>query len=166
PGCCASTQFDLVEERVLNYLEESLARLPLPPSVPPDTLDTQTLDTAQTAVRKELAAARRQKKRLHELLELGEYDLPTFRERMETVQEKIFALEQKQLETGRAMEQRKAAPPAPLPDQLGTLLGFYGISDAADRNALLKSVIQVVWYRKEKKARPADFYLDVRLRPF
>ncbi len=166
PGCCASTQFDLVEERVLNYLEEALARLPLPPSVPPDTLDTQTLDTAQTAVRKELAAARRQKKRLHELLELGEYDLPTFRERMEAVQEKIFALEQKQLETGRAMEQTKAAPPAPLPDKLGTVLDFYGISDAADRNALLKSVIQVVWYRKEKKARPADFYLDVRLRPF
>ena len=36
--------------------------------------------------------------RLYELLELGEYDIPTFRERMEAVKGKIAALERKEAE--------------------------------------------------------------------
>ncbi|MEA4934394.1 MAG: recombinase family protein, partial [Lawsonibacter sp.] len=165
-GCCASTQFDLVEERILNCLEETLAALPLPPSAPPNIRDTELLDLTLTTVQKELAAAQRQKKRLYELLELGEYDIQTFRERMETVLERISVLEQKAHETHRAAEHAALASPATLSEKIRTVLDLYTISDAAGRNALLKSIIDVIWYRKEKKARPTDFYLDTRLRSF
>ncbi|MGE4277029.1 MAG: recombinase family protein [Lawsonibacter sp.] len=165
-GCCASTQFELVETRILTYLEDTLAELPLSSPAPPSHPDTAILDTTLTAVQKELAAAQRQKRRLYELLELGEYDIQTFRERMEAVRERISLLERKKLETGRAMEHAKSAAPAALSDKIHTVLDSYAVSDAAGRNALLKSVIDVVWYHKEKKARPADFYLDIHLRPF
>lgn len=165
-GCCASTQFDLVEERILNFLEETLAAFPLSPSVPPTARDTELLHTTLTAVQKELAAAQRQKKRLYELLELEEYDIQTFRERMQAVRERISVLERKAYETRRAAEHAALATPAALPEKIRNVLDLYTVSDAAGRNALLKSIIDAIWYRKEKKARPADFYLDIRLRPF
>ena len=45
------------------------------------------------AVRREQKAVEGQKSRLYDLLELGEYDLPTFRERMPVVKEKLARLE-------------------------------------------------------------------------
>ena len=49
--------------------------------------------------------------RLYELLELGEYDIPTFRERMEAVKGKIAALERKETETRRTIDHAKTADP-------------------------------------------------------
>ena len=65
------------------------------------------LETALAQVRDSLAGTDRQKNRLYELLELGEYDIPTFRERMEAVKGKIAALERKETETRRTIEPRQ-----------------------------------------------------------
>ena len=50
-----------------------------------------------------LAGTDRQKNRLYELLELGEYDLELFRERMAAVKEKRVALEKKEAELERSL---------------------------------------------------------------
>ena len=60
PGCCACAKFELVEARVLTFLEEKLARLELEPR---PAVSRVGPDIALEAVEKALDAARRQKTR-------------------------------------------------------------------------------------------------------
>lgn len=165
PGCCASTRFALVEDRVLEYLTQILEELTLSPADSLANRDTSVLETTLEAVQKELAATQRQKSRLYELLELNEYDIPTFRERMEVVRNKESSLERKAADTLRAIQDTKTADPSALAEKIRFVLDNYSTSDAAQRNALLHSVIQTVYYHKEKKTKPTAFYLDFILSP-
>ena len=140
PGCCASTRFSLVEERVLEYLERTLEQLTLSPTSALGGRDTSVLETSLETVRKELAATLRQKSRLYELLEL-EADIL------------------------RTLQDAKAANPATLAAKIKYVLDNYSTSDAAQKNALLHSVIQTIVYHKEKKTKPTAFYLDFVLVP-
>lgn len=163
-GCCASTQFRFVEERVLDYLEDALAKLTMDQPIAHVGRDTSVLDTSLAATQKELSSANRQKRRLHELLELGEYDIPTFRARMAAVREKVTKLEKQLAQTQQVLNEAQIADPAALADQIRAVLDAYSTADAAGRNALLKSVIAVVWYHKDKKTRPSDFSITIDLR--
>lgn len=165
PSCCASTKFELVEDRVLAYLEETLTRLELQKQTG-GTRDTAVQEAALEVLKKELVTAQRQKSRLYELLEIGEYDLPTFRERMAAVKEKIAGLERRQREAKQAIENAKTADPAALARKIRAVLDAYDAADPAGRNAMLKSVITTAWYRKEKKTRPTEFQLTFDLKSF
>lgn len=165
PGCCASTRFSLVEDRVLEYLERTLEQLTLSPSGLQTGQDTSVLETTLDTIRKELAATQQQKSRLYELLELGEYDIPTFRERMDVVRGKQATLERKEADTLRTIEDAKVSDPAALAEKIKYVLEHYPTSDGAHRNALLHSVLQTVWYHKEKKTKPTAFHLDFVLFP-
>lgn len=164
-GCCASAQFSFVEERIVEYLEDSLAQLTVAHIDAHKGRDTSVLDSTLSTIRKELATADRQKTRLYELLEIGEYDIPTFRERMAAVREKISSLEKKEAETLQAIDNANTADPGALAEKIRAVLDAYSTADAPSRNAMLKSVIQVVWYSKEKKTKPAAFSLDIHLLP-
>ena len=165
-GCCAGAKFEFVEDRVLQHLRRTLAGLTV---ARPEALarDTRVLETSLQAVRKELTAAGGQMNRLYELMETGAYDLPTFRTRMGKVKEKRAALEAKEAELRRDIEKARAVvdPTSPA-QQIKTVLDAYEGADAAGRNALLKSVVNVIWYRKDKKSRPAEFSLEIDLKPF
>ncbi len=157
-GCCAAAKFELVEARILQHLEELLAKIDL--EQPAHHQDLTPLEDALTAITKELGAASRQKARLHELLELGEYDLPTYRERMGVVMDKIHSLEQRQEDARRRLQQAMEYDPSFQAEDIRAVLGAYQASDAAHRNALLHSVIEVLYYTKKKKTKPADFELE------
>ena len=165
PGCCAATKYEMVEARVLAYLEEALAHLEVERKAGM-ARDTSVADTALEAVRKELAAAQRQKSRLYELLELEEYDLPTFRERMAAVKDKIAALERRQREAQQAADAARTADPAALAVKIRAVLDAYDAADAAGRNAMLKGVIEGITYQKAKKAKQTEFQLTFSLKPF
>ena len=164
PGCCSSTQFGLVEDQILDYLEDTLNKLTMdqPQHVP--GRNTDVLETTLAAVKNELAGTDRQKNRLYELLELGEYDLPLFRERMAAVKEKRAALEKKEAELERSLREVQCSNPALLAERIRAVLDAYGTADPAGKNALLKSVLDTVWYQKEKKTKPSDFQLTFTLR--
>lgn len=164
PGCCASTKIDLVEGQILNYLADTLAKLTMgqPQHIP--GRDTDVLETSLVQVRDALAGTDRQKNRLYELLELGEYDLELFRERMAAVKEKRVALEKKEAELERSLREIQCSNPALLAEKIRAVLDAYGTADAAGKNALLKSVLEAVWYEKKKKTKPADFQLSFQLR--
>ena len=164
PGCCAATKLALVEEQILDYLRETLVRLTVdqPQHIP--GRDTQVLETALEQTRDALAGTDRQKTRLYELLELGEYDLPLFRERMAAVKAKQADLERKAAELERQLREIQCTDPTQLADKIRDVLDAYDTADAAGKNALLKSVLDLVWYRKEKKTKPADFRLTFSLR--
>ena len=163
-GCCAGTQIHLVEDQILEYLADTLARLSVeqPEHIPGQ--DTGVLETALEAVRGEIAGTERQKSRLYELLELGEYDLPLFRERMEAVKAKRATLDKKAAELQRNLQEAQCSNPAVLAEKICVVLDTYRSSDAAGRNELLKSVLATVWYQKGKKTRPGDFQLTYHLR--
>ena len=164
PGCCAGTKYELVEQRLLLHLREILEQLTSArgtAQLPPGT----DWKTVLTEVRRERAAAEGQKNRLYELLELGEYDLPTFRERMPVVKEKIAALEAREEELLAAMGAEARQDPAAQAEKIAAVLAAYDDSDAAHRNALLHSVVERVTYWKEKKTKPTDFRLDVQIKP-
>ena len=156
-GCCASAKFELVEARILRHLEDTLAKIEM--EQPDHQIDLSPLEEALSAITKELAAANRQKSRLHELLELGEYDLPTYRERMAVVMEKLSDLEQHREDAQQRLEQARAYNPAVQAANIRAVLDAYLNSDPAHRNALLHSVIEKVIYTKYKKTKPSDFEL-------
>lgn len=164
-GCCSSTKFDLVEQRVLSYLEETLVKLELEQKHGA-ARDTSVLDSSLEAVKKELAAAQRQKSRLYELLEMEEYDLPTFRERMAAVKEKIAGLERRQRETEQSIQDAQLADPGTLAKKIRAVLDAYDAADAAGRNAMLKGVISTITYQKEKKSKQSEFQLRFTLKPY
>lgn len=163
PGCCASAKYEYVEKRVLDFLEEELKRLSVA-GHSADPVDVGRHEETLTAVRRELTAAAGQKARLYELLELGEYDIPTFRERMSAVKEKIAALEAREAEAARALERARSSDPAALAERIRAVLEAYGTSDPPHQNALLHSVIESIRYTKYKKTRPSDFVLDITLK--
>ena len=163
-GCCCSAQFDLVERRILSFLEDTLEELTVGNRQAVSGEGVSALEIAHEAVQKELAAATRQKARLYDLLEMGEYDVPTFRERMAVAQERIAGLERREEETRQKLEASKNADPAQLAVRIRAVLDAYSTSDAPGKNALLKSVIQVAWYHKEKKTKPNDFTLRIILK--
>lgn len=156
-GCCASAKFVFVENDVLAHLEEELAKIEL--EKPERIKDLTPLEDALAAIEKEVGLANRQKARLHELLEIGEYDLKTYRERMTVVTEKISGLEQMREDTKRQLEELRNFDPAVRAEKIRNVLSAYRSSDAATQNALLHSVIDHIEYYKKKKSKPTDFRL-------
>lgn len=161
-GCCAAAKLELVEARILSHLQDTLLKIEL--KQPDHQKDLAPLENAAAAISKELTAANRQKARLHELLEIGEYDLPTYRERMSAVKEKISDIERRLEDARRRLDQAKAYEPTVQAENIRAVLDAYQFSDAAHRNALLHSVIEVITYRKAKKTKPADFDLEFILK--
>lgn len=161
-GCCASAKLELVEESILAHLREALAGMEV--EEPSQAPDTAPLAESLEAITRELQAAQRQKARLHELLETGEYDLPTYRERMDAVKGKLAALEDRQEEARRRLAQAEAYDPGVQAERIRSVLEAYQSGDAATRNSLLHSVLEKVTYRKEKKTKPGDFELELELK--
>lgn len=161
-GCCASAKFELVERRVLDHLEDTLTQIRL--EQPVHREDLSLLEDTLSAISRELQAASRQKTRLHELLELGEYDLATYRERMAAVKAKLEDLERRQSEAQLRLDQAASYDPSVQAANIQAVLDAYHTSDAAHKNALLHTVIEQIMYRKEKKTKPAEFELDFILK--
>ncbi len=162
-GCCAMAKLELVENRILSHLEDLLEELQVEQS--DQAPDLAPLEDAVAAIGRELQAARRQKDRLHELLELGEYDLPTYRERMKAVMDKLTALAGQQEAAQRRLKEAEGYDPGTQSERIQAVLDAYRAGNAAQRNAMLHSVIEVIYYRKEKKTKPADFELDFVMKP-
>lgn len=158
-GCCASAKYALVEDRVLDHLRDTLEQLEL--QQPEHMTDLAPLEDAVAAIEKEITSVTRQKNRLHELLEMGEYDIATYRERMQAVKEKLAALELRHTEAKQRLSQAKDFRPDLLASDIRAVLNAYNESDGPHRNALLHTVIAQIYYTKHKKTKPADFHLDI-----
>lgn len=164
-GCCASAKFEYVEAAILEMLRDKLRELSVP-ETQKRGLDTSLVEATLESAKRELTAANGQKTRLYELLETGTYDLPTFRERMEAVKEKISDLEQRIAEAQDTIAAAKGTRPHLQAQRIKEVLDAYDDADAPHKNALLKSIIDVIWYTKAKKSKPMDFKLQMKLKPF
>lgn len=150
---CAMAKMEYVESFFIAALEMILAEMEQSPGEP-DTRRADELEAAKTA----LADETRKKARLYDLVEAGAYSPAEFRERMDAAKARIAALEV------RIEELQK------VPDRDGQMrdirnaLELYQTTDAPTQNQLLKKVVKVAWYSKEKGTKPAEFNLRVELK--
>lgn len=161
-GCTAGAKFAFVEQAVLGQLRDVLKDLKL--EAPPP--DVSGLQAALSRMREHRERLEERRNRLYGLLEDGTYTRAVFSQRMEVlVQEEASlhdaasALEGElhaALSRGR---ERQAA-------RLETVLERYQEASLPGKKALLQSIISDIQYTKEKKTKPADFALSIKLADF
>lgn len=166
PGCCASAKFAFVEARLLSHLQDTLKELMAEQDLSKQTADRSALTETLAAIGREQAVLEKQTARLYQLLELGEYDLALFRERMALVRKKTEQLGKKEQEVTAQLGRMAQSGKATRATKIATVLAAYQNSDVPQKNALLHSVLSQVSYYKKKKSKPAEFTLYITLNPF
>lgn len=159
-GCIVSSRLELVEQALLTSIREEMEKLSAESDRPDLQTEDHTLDLARS-LEKDLRTARQQESRLHDLLEQGVYDTATFMARHSVLQERI-----EKLESARAQlhPPRKRDVQA-MRQRILRVLADYPTSSPAERNQLLKSILEKAIYTKSKGAKPADFHLQAFLLP-
>lgn len=164
-GCSAGAKFELVEQSVLNQLESMAQDLEIriAERTPPDTSHLEA-SMARAEKKQQKLTARRE--RLYTLLEDGTYTRQVFADRMAVLEQEerelagIISALRDDLHTALARNEEKQLA------QIRTVLEQYGSASLPGRKDLLRSIITVITYTKEKKTKPADFHLDIMLQNF
>lgn len=166
PTC--ATSIDVVEGVVLDGLRAWVsayeARGDAPAPAP--SADVCAADAARAQLTEQLATLEGQSGRLFDLLEQGVYDVATFRERRADLEARIGDV--------KAALAALDAPPKPDPvavilPRVRSVLGAYDLTATpAEKNALLRSVIDHIDYRKTQRCyrnnAPTD-HLSLTLYP-
>lgn len=162
-GCCMASRYDLVEERTIQVLEDVLGGLEVAPDTRAEVMAREA-ERRLVTFRATLEAVKRKKARLYELLEDGSYSKEVFRERMGALENQITVLERR---TADAEAEQGAVLHENTPAQAGEVLNAleaYRSTAAPERNALLRNIVDVIWYRRAKGAKMSEFSLCVQLR--
>lgn len=165
PGCSAMVKERYMEEYILTALTAELNRLEMQ-GEQDVTVDISFIDqTIETTLAK-LRRIDTVKSNLYAFLEDGTYDRETFKTRMAKAENDEFSL-RAELEEAQAQKQAlSSSDKSDLIDRLNTLLALWADADPRTRNDLLKSVIADAAYTKEKKTKPTDFSVALRLKDF
>ncbi len=162
-GCSAGAKFEFVEQSLLQQLEEIARQLEVEvarSAVP----DVSNLETTRAKMQSHLVKLEDRRNRLYSLLEDGTYTRALFSERMQLLAQEEASLkntlsalnDEIRLALSRNQEKQLA--------RLHTVLGSYQSSSLAVRKDLLQSIISDIQYTKEKKTKPADFSLSIKLK--
>lgn len=159
-GCIVSSRLDLVEKALLSSIREEMEKLSAESDGTGNQAEDHTLEMARS-LEKDIRTARQQESRLHDLLEQGVYDTATFMARHNVLQERIEKLEsaRSQLHPPRKKDVKA------MQERILRVLADYPTSSPAERNQLLKSILEKAVYTKSKGAKPAEFHLKAVLLP-
>lgn len=160
PGCCAMAKEVYVEELLLETLDRHLSELRLHPE---KDLSTTIADAKQAieVLQAELERNESRKTRMYDLLEDGIYDRPTFLSRMERNETEAKDIRTRLLAAEEKLSAAQKADTKHLADAIENALTLWPESDASTRNHLLKEILLVSEYSKEKKSKPKDFTLSL-----
>lgn len=160
PGCMVSSSLSLVEQAVLNQLKGQLEGI---------HIDKQEVSSSPTpdhniemlsAVESELHTVEHQMQRLHELLEQETYDAETFHVRKTALTEKLTELKAIKHDIS-----HKSTNYDSNSISVSNIYLAYLSASCQKKNQLLKSIINRIVYHKEKGAKPAEFSLEIYLKP-
>ena len=168
----AGTRLDVLETEILNSLENILSTYKLYLYDEGAEIDNNTTKLSKHAnllkqLEKESVTLTKQKENLHDLLERGIYDIDTYLDRSKILADKIDtnkkAIEKVKIdiedETNNSIDISEVVP------KLENLLELYPVTkNAAEKNELLKNVIDSIIYYKEKNKRNAQFELDIKFK--
>lgn len=161
-GCMVSSQLPLVEQAIIAQLRAEVDALAANQEGDSDAGQQDDLAEALRSIDRDIRTARQQDSKLHDLLEQGVYDINTFMERHALLTERIAKLVS-------AKEQlRPKERPLDVDEmqrRICAVLDAYDGASPQTRSDMLKSVIDRVIYRKEPGAKPAEFELEMYLKP-
>jgi len=163
-----SAKFTHVENKILEGLSDWISRYKA--KWGNKKKETRTVDvveikrTALAAQEKERLTLEKQKGKLHDLLEQGVYDMPTFLERSQVLAERLSENEQSILALQAEIDlegQRAQAQQDIIPTVENVLSLYHKTESKYEQNQLLKSVLQQSVYIKEKHQKEDDFLLTL-----
>ena len=153
-----------LERLVLSELEAWLT------AVPDEKQPRQSSSEAlREQLEKQLATLSAQQSRLHDLLEQGVYDIPTFLQRQRSLADKEADLQARLSALQQPPRLTPAQAIARIAPQIESVLESYGYAEsAAEKNALLKSVIHRIVYdrpRRRYKNEPEYTAISITIYP-
>ena len=128
--------------------------------------DVSIYDNSIAAAEKELKSISSQLSKIYDLLEQGVYDIDTFIDRRDSLNERTEALknhiitEQNRRQAVLDSDLRAAS------EKIHSVLDVYENSDPATKNELLRSIIDYIIYNKEKRGSKSPFSVMVKLSCF
>ena len=168
-----SSDLDIVEERILEYLKIKLENYEtILKNYETNTKKDKTvsLEKDKEQIQKKIESIKQQKQKACEFLETGTYDEETFKTRIETLNKEIEVAEEtikKIKEEIKSEKKEKYVKAIPI---LKNCIDLYNKADIKQKNELLSSIIEVVYYKKtnsngrwDPKAR-TDFTLEIKLK--
>ena len=163
-----STRFSHVENRVISVLNQWLEQYELEwiesdqPNNESSTIELKV--TTLNNLNQELKNLESQKGRLHDLLERGIYDEGTYLERSQHVANRInevhTIIQRTTVDLSKEKERLKAKKDI-IPRVKHVLEIYNQLDDPAQKNSLLKSVLEKCTYKKEEHQRNDQFTLVV-----
>lgn len=163
-----STRFEYVERHLIVALHDWLESFKADWSIGVPKEENESKEelkkNALLSLENELNELNKQKNRLHDLLERGIYDEETYLERSANIADRINNVEKaigKIKEDLINDEMHNKAKRNIIPTVEKVLDLYYKTKDPAQRNALLKTVIEKAVYRKEKHQKNDDFTLVI-----
>ena len=155
-GCDnVSASLELVESRILEALREWLENytLTFDAKEQKSSASVEALEQAISATEAKIDSLEKQRGRLYDLLESGVYDTNTFIERSKSLADRLSEANAdiEKLTTALIEERRREIHRETLVPKTRHLLEvYYDLPTAADKNAMLKEVIDKVVYIKER----------------
>ena len=167
----AAVKLDVFESEVLNSLDSILNTYKLYLNDDIESFDDSSkLNTYLNLLKqleKESITLVNQKEKLHELLEKGIYDIDTYLDRSKVLAEKIENNKNSidKVKNDIEYESTHSIDISEVVPKLENLLELYTkTNDAAEKNQLLKTVIDSIIYHKEKKQRNGKFEIDINFK--
>lgn len=166
---CKSTRFEFVERHLIVGLHDFLDQYKAEweQRKRPNQKTESLVDIQEKAIHNlttELEELKKQRQKLHDLLERDIYTEEIFLERSKLLDEKTtqtkLALEQTKIELENMINQNKAQKDI-IPSFEKALDTYHKTKDPAKRNTLLKSILEKAEYKKEKHQRGDDFTLVI-----
>ncbi len=167
-ACTRSIRTEYLEKYLLDFLKQTLSKYNSTLEANSKSESTQSAEVIKISIRefkKAINNLNTQKARLHDLLEQGTYDVPTFLERSKTISEKIKYAEDSLRENEIKLAELEQAPPMseaiPI---LKQLLLHYDTLSAADKNRLLKQMINKIYYEHTKEQNKTECSLEIEMK--
>lgn len=162
-----SSRFEFVEDRILDGLKSWLREYKAEwgKRKRPEKAVNNSLEVKLAALKnleREMTDLQTQKGRLHDFLERGIYDEETYLERSQTLADRMDTVKAAIEETKQDIvleEKRNQAQKDIIPKVENVLELYFKTEDPAQKNNLLKSVLESTTYEKEKYQREDDFTL-------
>ena len=160
-GCNVSSRLEYVEEAILQRLKLESEQMEMVMKSGNAQPRVDSAETELPLIEREIKKLQGQLNKLHDLVEQGIYDIPTFVARRDDLQSRIDTLKGRQekiLQRGKQTVDVKKVY-----DAICDVLDSYPDASPQDRNRLLKNVIESVLYEKKKGNAPKEFSLDITL---
>ncbi|MBE6882314.1 MAG: recombinase family protein [Ruminococcaceae bacterium] len=163
PGCIPTHPTEEVEAAVLANLREQLAVIDanVANAVPPDVT---AYDNAISAAERELKNLASQLSKTYDLLERSVYDVDTFLDRRNSINERTEFLKKFIVEQQDRKQAVLESDQGFLAQKTHSVLDVYEASDAAQKNALLRMIIAKIVYSKTGRKRSDPFNVLVILK--